>query len=122
MLVATDFFISEVWTLGGLVTYYVLFLIHLGSRKVEIAGMTPHPNAAWMMQMARNVTILRPNYPQGRETRPSIYVTISLGGDSTLTPTAICAALDPDLGWLIRARQHGTWRKVADLIVRREKT
>jgi len=57
VLVATDFFTTEVWTLGGLVTYDVLFFIHLGSRKVEIAGMTPHPNAAWMMQMARNVTM-----------------------------------------------------------------
>src|SRR3989441_7793734 len=37
VLVATDFFTAEVWTLGGLVTYYVLFFIHLGSRKVEIA-------------------------------------------------------------------------------------
>jgi hypothetical protein len=25
VLVATDFFTAEVWTLGGLVTYYVLF-------------------------------------------------------------------------------------------------
>jgi putative transposase len=29
VLVATDFFTAEVWTLGGLVTYYVLFFIHL---------------------------------------------------------------------------------------------
>jgi putative transposase len=57
VLVATDFFTAEVWTLSGLVTYYVLFFIHLGSRKVEIAGMTPHPNEAWMVQMARNVTM-----------------------------------------------------------------
>ena len=57
VLVATDFFTAEVWTLGGLVTYYVLFFIHLGSRKVEIAGMTPHPNEPWMMQVARNVTM-----------------------------------------------------------------
>jgi len=57
VLVATDFFTAEVWTLGGLVTYYVLFFIHLGSRKVHIAGMTPHPNEAWMMQVARNVTM-----------------------------------------------------------------
>src|SRR5438128_3446006 len=56
ILVATDFFTAEVWTLGGLVTYYVLFFIHLGSRKVHIAGMTPHPNAAWMVQVARNLT------------------------------------------------------------------
>src|SRR3989442_1057984 len=57
VLVATDFFTAEVWTLGGLVTYYVLFFIHLGSRQVHVAGVTSHPNAAWMMQVARNVTM-----------------------------------------------------------------
>ena len=57
VLVATDFFTAEVWTLGGLVTYYVLFFIHLGSRQIHVAGVTPHPNAAWMMQVARNVTM-----------------------------------------------------------------
>ena len=57
VLVATDFFTAEVWTLGGLVTYYVLFFIHLGSRQVHVAGVTPHPNAAWMVQVARNVTM-----------------------------------------------------------------
>jgi hypothetical protein len=57
VLVATDFFTAEVWTLGGLVTYYVLFFIHLGSRQVHIAGMTPHPNEAWMGQVARNLTM-----------------------------------------------------------------
>ncbi len=57
VLVATDFFTAEVWTLGGLVTYYVLFFIHLGSRQVHIAGITPHPNEAWMVQIARNVTM-----------------------------------------------------------------
>jgi transposase len=57
VLVATDFFTAEVWTRGGLVTYYVLFFIHLGSRKVHVAGVTPHPNAAWMVQVARNVTM-----------------------------------------------------------------
>src|SRR5215471_9674361 len=57
VLVATDFFTAEVWTLGGLVTYYVLFFIHLGSRKVHVAGATPHPNEAWMVQVARNVTM-----------------------------------------------------------------
>ena len=37
VLVATDFFTAEVWTLGGLVTYYVLCFIHLGSRQVHIS-------------------------------------------------------------------------------------
>jgi putative transposase len=57
VLVATDFFTTEVWTLGGLVTYYILFFIHLGSRQVHVAGVTPHPNEAWMAQVARNVTM-----------------------------------------------------------------
>ena len=54
---ATDFFTTEVWTLGELITYYVLFFIHLGSRQVHVAGVTPHPNEAWMVQAARNVTM-----------------------------------------------------------------
>jgi transposase InsO family protein len=57
VLVATDFFTAEVWTLGGLVTYYVLFFIHLESREIHVAGVTPHPNAAWRVQVARNVTM-----------------------------------------------------------------
>jgi putative transposase len=57
MLVATDFFTAEVWTLGRLVTYYVLFFIRLGTREVHVAGVTPHPNHAWMMQIARNLTM-----------------------------------------------------------------
>lgn len=57
VLVATDFFTAEVWTLGGLVTYYVLFFIHLSRRQIHIAGITPHPNEAWMVQAARNVTM-----------------------------------------------------------------
>ncbi len=57
VLAGTDFFTVEVLTLRGLVTYYVLFFIHLESRRVEVAGITPHPNEAWMMQIARNVTM-----------------------------------------------------------------
>ena len=57
VLAGTDFFTVEVLTLRGLVTYYVLFFIHLESRKVEIAGITIHPNEQWMQQMARNVTM-----------------------------------------------------------------
>jgi hypothetical protein len=44
MLVATDFFTTEVWTWCGLVTYYVLFFIRLGTREVHVAGVTPHPD------------------------------------------------------------------------------
>jgi putative transposase len=57
VLAGTDFFTVEVLTLRGLVTYYVLFFIHLESRKVNIAGITVHPDEQWMQQMARNVTM-----------------------------------------------------------------
>ena len=39
VLAGTDFFSVEVLTLRGLVTYYVLFFIHLESRRVEVAEM-----------------------------------------------------------------------------------
>jgi putative transposase len=58
VLVATDFFTAEVWTKAGLVTYYVLFFIHLASRKVHVAGVTPHPDEQWMKQVARNITMV----------------------------------------------------------------
>ena len=57
LLAGTDFFTAEVLTLRGLVTYYVLFFIHLESRRVDIAGITIHPDERWMQQMARNVTM-----------------------------------------------------------------
>jgi putative transposase len=57
IIAACDFFTTEIITPVGLVTYYILFFIHLSSRKVHIAGITPHPNEEWMKQMARNVTM-----------------------------------------------------------------
>jgi hypothetical protein len=57
LLAGTDFFTAEVLTLRGLATYYVLFFIHLESRRVDIAGITIHPDELWMKQIARNVTM-----------------------------------------------------------------
>src|ERR1700751_1730968 len=56
LLAGTDFFPAEMLTLRGLVTYYVLFFIHLESCRVDIAGITIHPDEAWMRQIARNAT------------------------------------------------------------------
>jgi putative transposase len=39
---------TEIFNQTGLVTYYILFFIHLETRQVHIAGVTPHPNEAWM--------------------------------------------------------------------------
>ena len=56
VLAAADFFTVEVWGPRGLVTFYVLFVMELATRRVEIAGVTPNPNDAWMTQIARNLT------------------------------------------------------------------
>jgi len=56
VLAAVDFFTAEVWTAGGLMTYYVLTFMRVASRKVCIAGVTTSPDSGWMRQMARNVT------------------------------------------------------------------
>jgi hypothetical protein len=40
-----------------LTLHYVLFFIHLESRRVDIAGITVHPDEPWMQQVARNVTM-----------------------------------------------------------------
>jgi transposase InsO family protein len=56
VLAAADFFTIEVWSPRGLVTFYVFFVIELATRRVEIVGITPSPNEAWMMQIGRNLT------------------------------------------------------------------
>ena len=57
VLTGTDCFTVEVLTLKGLMTYYVLFFIHLETRRVCLAGITPYPDQQWMEQQARNVTM-----------------------------------------------------------------
>ena len=59
VLFATDFFTIDIVDISrGLKvrTYYVLFFIHLGTRKVHVAGITEHPDKFWMKQMAKNIT------------------------------------------------------------------
>ena len=46
----------EVLTLTGLVRYFVLFVIDLDTRRVQIAGIVRHPDGGWMKQVARNPT------------------------------------------------------------------
>ena len=56
VLAAIDFTTIEIRTSGGLVTYYLLFVMELKTRRVHFAGCTPNPNEAWMQQIARNLT------------------------------------------------------------------
>jgi transposase InsO family protein len=56
VLGAVDFTTVEVWTKSGLVTFYLLFVMELATRRVHFAGCTTSPNETWMKQVARNLT------------------------------------------------------------------
>ena len=67
VLAAADFLTSEVWTKGGLFTYYVFFVIELKTRRVEIAGITPNPDGKFMTQVARNLTDCETGFLTGKK-------------------------------------------------------
>ena len=56
VVAATDFFTVEVLTFTGLVRCFVLFVIDIDTRRVQIAGIVRQPDGAWMKQVARNLT------------------------------------------------------------------
>ena len=56
VLAAIDFTTIEVWTKGGLTTFYLLFVMELETRRVHFAGCTTNPHESWMKQVARNLT------------------------------------------------------------------
>ena len=55
-IAATDFFSVEVITRSGLIRHFVLFVIDLKTRRVNIAGILCQPSGEWMSQIARNLT------------------------------------------------------------------
>jgi hypothetical protein len=57
VMAATDFFTAEVLTWKGPITHYVLFFIHLETRRICVSGITRHPDQEWMEQQARAVTL-----------------------------------------------------------------
>src|SRR5205814_2026207 len=62
---ATESLSVEVYTIKGLVTYYILFFIDIAFRTVHIAGITPHPDNQWMTQIARNVADVEDGFLHG---------------------------------------------------------
>ena len=65
VLAGADFFTVEVLAWRGLVTYYVLFFVEVGSRRVWLGGITRHPDSHWMAQVARNATLQDAGYLNG---------------------------------------------------------
>lgn len=55
-LTAIDFTTVEVWTKGGLVTYYLLFVMELSTRRVHLAACTSSLGDEFMRRIARNLT------------------------------------------------------------------
>jgi len=53
---AINFTTVEVWTVKGLVTMYILVVMELKSRRIEIAGITANPDGKWIRQVCRNLT------------------------------------------------------------------
>ena len=47
----------EVWTPRGLPRFTVLVLIHLASRRVQIAGISAEPDGPWVTQLIRVVSL-----------------------------------------------------------------
>ena len=64
-IAATDFFSVEVLTRAGLVRYFVLFIIDLQTRKIEVAGIVQQPDGQWMQQIARNITDIETGFLNG---------------------------------------------------------
>ena len=65
VLAGADFFTVELLTWRGLVTYYILFFIEVGSRRVSMGGITRQPDSSWMAQVARNATMEGAGYLNG---------------------------------------------------------
>ena len=56
VLAAAAFFTVEVWTPRGLTRFTVLVLMHLASRRGQIAGISAEPDGPWVTQLMRNAT------------------------------------------------------------------
>ncbi len=56
VMASIDFTTVEVWTKGGLTTFYLLFVMELKTRRVNFAGCTANPKEAWMQTIARELT------------------------------------------------------------------
>ena len=56
VMASIDFTTVEVWTKGGLTTFYLLFVMELKTRRVNFAGYTTNPNKAWMKTITLELT------------------------------------------------------------------
>jgi putative transposase len=67
VLASVDFTTIEVWTRNGLVTYNLLFVMELATRRVHFSGFTTNPDEGWMLQVARNLTDAEAGFLRGKK-------------------------------------------------------
>jgi putative transposase len=67
VLASVDFTTIEVWTKSGLVTFYLLFVMELATRRVHFAGCTTNPDDPWMLQVARNLSDVDDGFLRGKK-------------------------------------------------------
>jgi len=77
VLAAIDFTTIEVWTRSGLVTYHLLFVMELKTRRVHFAGCTPNSHERWLKKIVRNLIDTEDGFLNGKR-----YL-ISLNGSRT---------------------------------------
>jgi transposase InsO family protein len=63
VLASVDFTTIAVWTKGGLVTVYLLFIMELATRRVHFAGSTANPD----VQVARNLSDAEDGFLRGKK-------------------------------------------------------
>jgi hypothetical protein len=51
---------------AGLTRFAVLFVIDLSTRRVEIAGIAPEPDSAWVTRVSRNLTDASDGFLRGK--------------------------------------------------------
>ena len=67
VMAAIDFTSVEVWTRHGLVTFYLLFVMELKTRRVHFAGSTTSPGEDWLKQTARELTNHEDGFLKGKQ-------------------------------------------------------
>ena len=67
---ACDFFTQDVWTPLGRRRYHILAMIHIGSRRVKVLGITDRADGRWMAERARELVA----FFRGQDQPPTLFM------------------------------------------------
>lgn len=110
----------EVWTRNGLITFCLLFVMELKTRRVHFAACTPNPVEAWMKQIGRNLTDAEDGCSESHEGGTNecspiglrlhwICVSVERAGlYSQLGRVRPCHGLDPIFAATFKTNESGT--------------